>query len=52
VVYDLLDPALDYLNGTAEARASVAIQYGVFTKSFPACLEKGVLLCVKTNTLI
>ena len=52
MVYDLFDPALDYLNGAAETWASVAIQHGVFTKSIFACLEKGVLFCMKANTLI
>lgn len=55
VVHDLLDSGLNYLYRTAETRAGVTIQHGVFARSFSPRLEKaqkGVLLGMKTNALI
>ena len=52
MVHDLLDSGLNYLYGTAKARASVAIQHRVFAEPFSACLEKRVLFCVETNALV
>ena len=52
VVYDLLDSGLNYPHRTTETRTSVTIQHRVLAEPFSPCLEKGVLLSVKTNAEI